>query len=287
MNLNYEKQIVLEPVGMFRAMARDGFRGRVSAALLLGFVYGLALNVPQALLNVFSGLELMRMQLVEAGGYSLFLEGFSSGEPVPLMTNYTTLTNLVNLLIMFFTGPLALGFAACCLRFRRGQPCGIGILFSGFGNFWRAVGLIFLQTLFIALWALLLIVPGIIAAYRYRFAFFILSDNPGIGPLEALRASKYLTDGNKAKIFLLDLSFIGWFCLLGVLVWGISAAVLAGLGTALPWDTQVYMATLIMSPIGGVLGGFIGVYVQSAQAAFYDCASGQMPPTRLAPPPLY
>ena len=62
----------------------------------------------------------------------------------------------------------------------------------------------------------MLIIPGIIAAYAYSMAFFIMADNPSVGALEAIRRSKAIMRGRKAKLFCLDLRFLGWgiLCLL-------------------------------------------------------------------------
>jgi len=76
------------------------------------------------------------------------------------------------------------------------------------------------MNLFIFLWMLLLIVPGIVAAYSYRMSLYLLIDNPEIGVSEALRKSKEMMNGYKARLFYLDLSFIGW-ALLCVLTFGI------------------------------------------------------------------
>lgn len=70
------------------------------------------------------------------------------------------------------------------------------------------------------LWTLLLIIPGIIAAYSYSLVYYILVDEPNLKPLEALRKSKKMMYGNKAKLFYLGLRFIGW-ALLCVLTLGI------------------------------------------------------------------
>lgn len=66
------------------------------------------------------------------------------------------------------------------------------------------------------LWFLLLIIPGIVAAYAYRMVPYILGDNPNIGFKRAVQLSTEMTKGHKFHIFLLDLSFLGWL-LLGVL----------------------------------------------------------------------
>ncbi len=66
------------------------------------------------------------------------------------------------------------------------------------------------------LWYLVLIIPGIVMSYAYRMVPYILADNPNIGYRRALALSRQMTAGHKFSIFVLDLSFIGWF-LLGVL----------------------------------------------------------------------
>jgi uncharacterized membrane protein len=65
-----------------------------------------------------------------------------------------------------------------------------------------------------------LIVPGIIAAFRYSMAFYILKDHPEISPMEAIRRSKEMMVGQKWRYFVLNLSFIGW-ALLCILTLGI------------------------------------------------------------------
>jgi uncharacterized membrane protein len=72
----------------------------------------------------------------------------------------------------------------------------------------------------IFLWTLLLIIPGIIKAYAYRMVPYILADNPNIGVRKAIALSNEMTMGHKFDMFVLDLSFIGWY-LLGSLALGI------------------------------------------------------------------
>ncbi len=122
--------------------------------------------------------------------------------------------------MLIIGGPLYLGFFMFFLTFSRGEDPAIGRLFDGFSNFGTAVGTYLLMVLFIFLWMLLLIVPGIIAAIAYSQVFFILADKPDIGPMQALRESKEMMDGYKAKYFLLGLRFLGW-ALLCILTLGI------------------------------------------------------------------
>ena len=68
----------------------------------------------------------------------------------------------------------------------------------------------FLQALYVLLWTLLLVIPGIIAALRYSMTNYILAENPEMKAGEAIDASKELMDGNKWRLFCLGFSFIGW-----------------------------------------------------------------------------
>lgn len=113
-------------------------------------------------------------------------------------------------------GPLMLGLIGCFVRLIRSEPFQFEGMFDGFKNFTTAFVLQLLITVFTLLWSLLLWIPGIIAAYRYSMAFYILNDNPQMPAKEALEESKKMMNGFKGKLFLLHLSFIGWFflCLL-------------------------------------------------------------------------
>jgi uncharacterized membrane protein len=63
---------------------------------------------------------------------------------------------------------------------------------------------------FILLWSLLLIIPGIVAGIRYSMSFYVLCDNPDLGALNALNKSKEIMRASKMQLFLLWLSFWGW-----------------------------------------------------------------------------
>ena len=63
-------------------------------------------------------------------------------------------------------------------------------------------------------------IPGIIAAYRYSMATYIMAENPDMKAMEAIEASKQMMSGNKFRLFCLDLSFIGWD-ILGMITLGI------------------------------------------------------------------
>ncbi len=88
--------------------------------------------------------------------------------------------------------------------------------FSGFDDFWAAFKVNFLVGLFTYLWSLLFIIPGIVKAYSYSMALYILAENKGKAALECINESKEMTNGHKMDLFVLSLSFIGWFLLVGI-----------------------------------------------------------------------
>jgi Predicted integral membrane protein len=81
------------------------------------------------------------------------------------------------------------------------------------GKFANAVLIMVLMSVYTLLWTMLLIIPGIIKFYEYRMIPYILSENPGIKPSRAFKLSKEMMSGNKMDLFLLDLSFMGWYFL--------------------------------------------------------------------------
>ena len=125
-----------------------------------------------------------------------------------------------NILMLLVGGAFALGAATFSLAISRKEDAKLKMIFSGFKYYGKTLGLYLLMMLFIFLWLLLLIVPGIIAAISYSLAFFIMSDDPDIGVMDAINKSKKMMNGYKWKYFCLGCRFIGW-CLLGILSLGI------------------------------------------------------------------
>lgn len=89
-----------------------------------------------------------------------------------------------------------------------------------FGNYFKNIAAYLLMCLFIFLWTLLLIIPGIIKALAYSMTPFILKDFPELSVNQAINLSQKMMKGHKFDYFWLGLSFIGWI-LLGLLTLGI------------------------------------------------------------------
>ena len=136
----------------------------------------------------------------------------------------TMLFASINLLVILaIAGPLLLGWYRFFLRIARRESPEPGRLFDGFKTFRRAFAAYALMGLYISLWSLLLIVPGIVAALAYSQTFFILSDHPELSAAEAIARSKRMINGFKLKKFCLGFRFLGWIflsaftCFIGLL----------------------------------------------------------------------
>lgn len=121
-----------------------------------------------------------------------------------------------SIITLILAGPLALGVAIFSLNLSRDYEAKSDQIFDGFKNFGNSIGAYLLMGLFVLLWTLLLIIPGIIAALSYSMTFFIIADNEDIGPMDAIDESKRMMDGYKGKLFRMYLRFLGWsiLCLL-------------------------------------------------------------------------
>ena len=93
--------------------------------------------------------------------------------------------------------PMIVGVSGFFLCLARKQDAQLVQIFDGIKRFWTCLGASLLKIAFVFLWALLLIIPGIMAAYSYAMVYFILAENDSIGPLEAIAKSKEMMRGNR------------------------------------------------------------------------------------------
>lgn len=121
------------------------------------------------------------------------------------------------LLGLFLIGlPVMYGFFVLMLGLRRGaSDIDFGVLFEAFksGTYQRIAITKLLQVIYVWLWSLLLLIPGIIKQYSYAMTDYILKDEPSLSGNAAIEKSMAMMAGHKMKLFLLDLSFIGWYIL--------------------------------------------------------------------------
>ena len=128
--------------------------------------------------------------------------------------------SLLSIIGLIITGPFTLSKAKVALSIARGEEYETNDVFFGFKNFLSAFLLNLINGIFIFLWLLLFIVPGIIKAISYSMSYYILHDNPDMDANDARLESMRIMEGHKMDAFLLGLSFIGWV-LLSILTLGI------------------------------------------------------------------
>ena len=119
--------------------------------------------------------------------------------------------------------PMAYSYSISFLDNKRtGKDFKVETLFDGYKDFLRILGTLVLQNVYIFLWTLLLIVPGVIKSMSYSQTCYVLKDNPELSFNAAIERSMAMMEVHKMQYFLLMLSFIGWL-LLTILTCGIAA----------------------------------------------------------------
>lgn len=189
----------------YRAKARQILAGKWGMAILVTFVAGIL----GALLTSSSSsfdikIDVETMQYIPEALRNL-------------ITVYLTIAGSIGgalgLAQFIVGGTVKLGYCKYLLKLHDGEEGEIRDLFSQFDRFADGFILSLLTGIYTFLWSLLFIIPGIVAAYKYSMAPFIMQENPGMKPSEAIDASKKMMDGHKGELFILDLSFIGWMIL--------------------------------------------------------------------------
>ena len=149
------------------------------------------------------------------------------GQPIGVFAIYLLITVVLQnipfigpIALIFITGPLALGLAIYFLNFLKDDESNLNQLFEGFKNYGGVLVTYLLYSIYILLWTLLFIIPGIIAQMKYSQVWFIMAEDSEISGNDALMKSKKMMDGFKMQYFLLALSFFGWI-LLAMLTCGI------------------------------------------------------------------
>lgn len=216
----------------FRQQAREALRGNWFIAIIAGFIASFLGGL------TFSG---------GGGGSSSSDEGSSGGSggsgnlPMEefeamleeLISNevFITILAIMAVLMVVLTilsiirfvigGAVGVGYSRFNLDLIEGNGAKLSTVFGSFKQLTGALVARILRDIYITLWTLLFIIPGIIAGYSYSMIHYVMADNPGIGANEAIAESKRLMKGNKWRLFCLRLSFIGWellavFCTLGI-----------------------------------------------------------------------
>lgn len=193
----------------FRERARQMLSGKWGMAVLVTLIA-----------SVLGGL------LTNASGINLELDADTIQKMPKIIRTYLTIAASIGGILaavqFIMGGVVQLGYCRYLLKLYDGENAELKDLFSQFHRFGDGFLLSLLTALYTFLWSLLFIIPGIVAAYKYAMAPFILLESPGMSANEAIAASKEMMYGHKGELFLLDLSFIGWN-LLSALTLGIGS----------------------------------------------------------------
>ena len=130
-------------------------------------------------------------------------------------------------------GPLALGFSIYSLNLFRNGSADYNNIFDGFKSLGKILGVYFLMIVLVILGMILLIIPGIILAFGFSMAYFVMIDKPELGIVDTLKESWKIMKGNKTKLLGLSLRFIPWG-ILGIL------CLVVGVIFVLPWMQMSY-----------------------------------------------
>ncbi|MBI4976094.1 MAG: DUF975 family protein [Spirochaetes bacterium] len=165
------------------------------------------------------------------GNYGLGFGVVFLGILIPSLCNSIPVLGTIASLIL--GGPLAYGMASVFIKLSRKEPVRFEEMFIGFNLFGKTLAAYLMMVLYVVLWSLLLIIPGIIAALGYSMTFYIMLENPDMPPAEALRKSKAMMMGHKGRLFSLYFSYIGWillsFLTLGILfIWVLPRIYISG-----------------------------------------------------------
>lgn len=201
---------------VIKSNARDFIRGRLwmfwSVLLIVGIIESLANSLPQWIF----GDRLSNLSDIIAGN--------PDNIPKEISSSVFGWYYVLNVLITIVLIPLNIGVAQNVLAWSRGEDVNKWkVLFGGFNSakiFFKQVGVVVLNTILCALWAILLIVPGIIKGLAYSMYPYVLRDEPDLSVWQTLKKSEAIMKGYKGKLFLMYLSFVGWF-ILGAFTFGI------------------------------------------------------------------
>ncbi|MBR4150008.1 MAG: DUF975 family protein [Firmicutes bacterium] len=241
--------IVYERGRTIRSLARQSLRGEWLGALLVMIINYAVSNLPYMIVTFLTKSDFL---IIAASVYSYMV-----------------------------AGPLSLGLAFYFLRVFRMQEHRTKLLFDGFSHFRNALGVYVMVMIRIFLWSFLFIIPGIIAAFRFSMAFFVLADDPEKDPLTCLRESDMMMRGNKTNLLYILAGFIGWYILASLPELFVENRANFTLPIARE-SIQSIIDTIVLGPSKplSVLAGagkiLVQIYMYAAECCFYDLACGNL-----------
>lgn len=210
-----------------RLKARESLKGNYWPAVGVAFVAA-----------IFGAL------MANGGSYSMNIEKRATelfGELPTFVKTYLTIAasgaGVFTFVHLILGGVVQLGYARYLLKQQDREIHSVQDLVSQFDRFGQGFLQLFLRNLYVFLWGLLLLIPGIIKSFSYAMTPFIMAENPDLTAQEAITISKEKMHGHKGELFWLGLTFFGW--------------------------------SLLAALTGGIGYIFLNPYMNAAYAAFY------------------
>lgn len=212
----------------YRALALDALRGRWKTAVLAGLIASvLGANIVSSSDRVISNMS--RNTNGDTPGFAGLLSTGSGGVLAVLVVcilAWAVFTVIVG-------GAVRLGYARFNLNLADGRDAALSDLASQKHRLWDGFCMNFLQGLYVALWSLLLFIPGVVKAYSYAMPPYIMAEHPGLTANEAITESRRIMDGQQVAAIL-------------------PRSQLSGLGAALhPAHADWFLSRLCLHPLGG------------------------------------
>lgn len=263
----------------FRRYARESLRGRWLKAGGVGLLASLlGASIGTNFYNYVSGNS--GSATGGSAGSTEILDSFYASSSIPAMffavvMGIALVFLLYTIVLLVIGGATTLGYAKYNLNLVDNKDSKLKDLFSQYNRLGTGFGMQFFRALFVFLWSLLLVIPGIIAGYRYYMTPFILCEHPEMTAREAITESKELMKGNKWRLFCLEFSFIGWELMAtGVMLVVVMLimtpmifngnAIMDSMGVALILILLVVLIAFVI-----VLGLTLSPYVTASIAVFY------------------
>lgn len=252
----------------YKKAALDALRGHWPAALFVTFIY-----------SFFNGglTNILDINIKKETDLEYLISAFNINDIWPFINiflavagTFAVITAIVSIAV---SGALQIGRCVFNLHLIDNGNAQAGDIFSQLSRFFDGFCAEFLMTLYIFLWTLLFIIPGIIKGHAYRMTYYIMAENPGMKPSQAIKESEKLMNGHKMDYFCLNISFIGW-----ALLCSLPQALVAPIVTyGIMESPNPLLLVLIIPMLIASFAGYIvlSAYMSAAEAAFYRSISEQ------------
>ncbi len=248
----------------FRRIARDALFTRWPIATLACFIASL---VGGSIASAGGGgsISINEDANVSFGNTEIPLDRFINVDMVAIVTSVLLFIGLIAVLwviaLCIIGGAAKLGYASFNLNLVDKKDVKISDIFSQFHRIGDGFLMDLLMTVYILFWSMLFVIPGIVKSFSYAMTPYILYEHPELSPNAAITESRKMMDGNKGRLFCLELSFIGWHLLASL------PAVIGGIALLFGFLGLFIAAPLFI--ISCIASYCVGAYQEAAQAAFY------------------